>query len=235
MSALSLKILALVTMIIDHVGAVFFPQYIFLRYIGRLSFPIYAFLVSEGFVHSHDRLKYFLRLFAFGLISEIPYDFLLYGGIFSTRSQNIMFELALGVVMLSCVEKVTQKGKYLFIIPSLAVILISELLGLSYGIYGMVLILTAYIVREKGVKIQALYSAGTTIIFKGMVDFSLPFIFGPLEVLSTNSTQCLAIMAALPIMMYNGQKGKKSFKWFFYIIYPAHLVLFILVRYIIKI
>ena len=235
MSALSLKILALVTMLIDHVGAVFFPQYIFLRYIGRISFPIYAFLIAEGFVHSKNRGKYFLRLFSFGLISEIPYDLLFYGSICSVKSQNIMFELSLGVLMLFCIEKVTKKGKHIFVIPALALILLSEVLGFSYGIYGMVLMLTAYIVREKGVKIQALYSAGTTIIFNGMVDFSLPFIFVPLEILSTNSIQSLAIFAALPIMLYNGGKGKAGLKWFFYIVYPAHLLLFILVRYIIKI
>lgn len=235
MSALSLKVLALVTMLIDHVGAVFFPQHIFLRYIGRLSFPIYAFLIAEGFVHSKNRWKYFLRLFVFGIISEMPYDFLFYGGIFSTKSQNIMFELALGVLVLFCAEMVSKKHKYLFVVPAAGLILLSEVLGLSYGIYGMLLILTAYIVREKGTKIQALYSAGTTIIFNGMVDFSLPFIFGPLEILSTNSIQSMAVFAAFPIMLYNGQKGKMSLKWFFYIIYPAHLVLFILVRYIIKI
>lgn len=235
MSTLSLKLLALVTMLIDHIGAVFFPQHLFLRYIGRLSFPIYAFLISEGFVHSKNRGKYFLRLFAFGLISEIPYDFLLYGGIFAGESQNIMFELALGVAVLFCAEKIIKEKQYLFFIPAAALVLLSELLRFSYGIYGIMLILTAYITREKGSRIQALYSAGTTIIFNSMVDFSLPFVFGPLEILSTNSIQSLAIFAAVPIMLYNGERGRYRLKWFFYVIYPAHLLLLILVRYIIKI
>ena len=234
MSAFTLKLLALVTMMIDHIGAVFFPQYIWLRYIGRLSFPIYAFLIAEGFVHTRSRLKYFLRLLIFGIISELPYNYLFYGNIFHPESQNIMFELALGIPVLFCAEKIRDK-KYLFILPCAALVLMSEYFGFSYGVYGIFLMLMAYISRSKGAGLQGLYSAGTTIIFNGTVDMSIPFIGGRLNILDFNSVQCLAVLAAVPIMLYNGKKGKYSLKWFFYVIYPAHILLLILVKCIIKI
>lgn len=234
MSAFALKILALVTMLIDHVGAVFFPQHIFLRYIGRLSFPIFAFLLAEGFVHTKSRMKYFLRLVLFGVISELPYNYLFYGSILHPESQNIMFELAMGIPVLYCAEKIKEK-KYLFIFPCVLLILMAEFLGLSYGVYGIILMLTAYVARGKGAGLQGLYSAGTTIIFNGTVDLSIPFIGGRLSILDFNSIQSLAALAAIPIMAYNGKRGKLSLKWFFYIIYPAHLILLILVKCIIKI
>lgn len=235
MSAFSLKILALVTMVIDHIGAVFFPQYTFIRVIGRLSFPIYAFLIAEGFRHTRSRTKYFLRLFVFGILSELPYDLLFYGELFHPESQNIMFELALGVPLLCCVEKIRQSKKHLFVLPAAALVLLSEVLGLSYGIYGIFLMLTAYISENKGRKIQALYSAGTTIIFNSLARVYIPFMGDTLRILSLNSTQSLAVFAALPIMFYNGEKGRSGLKWFFYCIYPAHLTLLILVKCIIKI
>ena len=74
MSAFTLKLIALVTMIIDHVGAIFFPQFIWLRYIGRLSMPIYAFLLVQGYMHTRNFNRYALRMGIFALLSEVPYD-----------------------------------------------------------------------------------------------------------------------------------------------------------------
>ena len=79
MSAFTLKMIALVTMIIDHVGAVFFPEIIWLRYIGRISMPIYAFLLVQGYQHTRDFKRYVIRMAIFAVVSEVPYDLLFHG------------------------------------------------------------------------------------------------------------------------------------------------------------
>ena len=100
MSAFTLKMIALVTMVIDHVGAVFFPDLIWLRYIGRLSMPIYAFLLAEGYRKTRNFLHYALRLALFAVLSEVPYDLLFQGRVLEFSRQNILFTLLTGYVVL---------------------------------------------------------------------------------------------------------------------------------------
>jgi len=85
-----LKLIALITMIIDHVGAIFFPQYIWLRYIGRLSMPIYAFLLVQGYKHTRSFTRYAIRLAVFALLSEVPYDLLFRRTWLEFGNQNIL-------------------------------------------------------------------------------------------------------------------------------------------------
>ncbi|MFA7532979.1 MAG: TraX family protein, partial [Tissierellaceae bacterium] len=92
MNVFILKLIALTSMIIDHYGAIFHGDVILYRIIGRLAFPIYAFLLVEGYFHTRNVKKYGLRLFIFALISEIPFDYAFYGGL-SFVHQNIFFTL----------------------------------------------------------------------------------------------------------------------------------------------
>lgn len=100
LDSFTLKIIALVTMIIDHTGAVLFPQYPILRIIGRISFPIFAFLAAEGFYHTRNVKKYMLRLAGFAVLSEVPFDIVFYGKFFEPAHQNIFFTLLLGVMLM---------------------------------------------------------------------------------------------------------------------------------------
>ena len=110
MSAFTLKLIALVTMIIDHVGAIFFPQFIWLRYIGRLSMPIYAFLLVQGYMHTRNFNRYALRMGIFALLSEVPYDLLFQGTWLEFQRQNILFTFltALFVMKLRCFREKPQ-------------------------------------------------------------------------------------------------------------------------------
>ena len=224
MSSFVLKIIALVTMILDHVGAELFPQYEWLRYVGRLSFPIYAFLIAQGFAHTSDRKRYAIRLGAFALISEVPHDLLFYNTWLEFGYQNIMFELLFGFLAIWCIDKAIKEKKYLFLVIVPILVVSTAILNFSYDIYGMVLIIVAYLFVGKDVA-SGLGSAVTTYCFNGFIQAGFKTFGRYIPVLTYNPAQVFAVLAAIPIMFYNGKRGKYSLKWFFYISYPAHLLL----------
>lgn len=109
-SADALKVIAMLTMLIDHVGAALFADVEILRLIGRISFPIYVWLLVMGFVHTSSRKKYMLQMGAFALISEVPFDLAFCNGL-TLRWQNIYFSLLWGLVLMTFLEKVLDAGK----------------------------------------------------------------------------------------------------------------------------
>ena len=122
------------TMLIDHVGAVLLPQYPILRIIGRIAFPIFCFLLVEGFMHTHDVIRYMTRIGLFALISEIPFDLLFYGRILDGTHQNVFFTLFIGLVMLYYLTK-----RYPAVLNFLMVILFmlfAEFLRTDYSSMG---------------------------------------------------------------------------------------------------
>ena len=96
----TLKMIAIIAMFIDHLGAVIFPEYIELRIIGRIAFPIFAYTLVEGFVYTHDVFKYMKRLGVLALLSEIPFDLAFFGTPLEFGHQNVFFTLFLGILML---------------------------------------------------------------------------------------------------------------------------------------
>ncbi len=238
MTCFSLKVIALTTMLIDHIGAIFFPQYVWLRLIGRISFPIYAFLLSEGFIHTHSRTKYAARLFVFGIISEVPHDLAFYQKIIDFSNLNIMFELYLGVLALSAVEIIMDK-KYKVYARSLAALMLAVILfvssyfNTSYGIYGIVLIISCYIFKNDR-RSQAFFGAAVSIGFNSFKKVSLginAFSGDLMRIFNYNPIQSYAAIASVPIFLYNGERGYKSkLKWFFYAFYPAHLIILYLIK-----
>ena len=103
LNSANLKIIAMVTMLIDHVGAVIFPQFIILRIIGRIAFPIFAYELVEGYFHTSNIWRYILRLLVFGVISEFFFDMAFFGYL-GPEHQNVMFELAFGLILLWLLE-----------------------------------------------------------------------------------------------------------------------------------
>ncbi|MBQ2453108.1 MAG: hypothetical protein II497_01520, partial [Lachnospiraceae bacterium] len=98
MTGTALKLIAVVSMLIDHTGDVLFPGQLWLRYIGRLAFPIYCFLIVEGFIHTRNVMKYMARLLVFGIVSEIPFDLAFFGEISYPGYQNVFWTLLLGLM-----------------------------------------------------------------------------------------------------------------------------------------
>ena len=202
-----LKLLACITMLIDHTGAIFFPQNIWLRIIGRLAFPIYCFLLAEGAHYTKNPAKYALRLFIGLLLAEIPFDLTFYGKI-SLAKQSVMFTLLLAYLMSLCMKKLPLLGKVLAVIPFA---LAANYLRTDYGATGIALCAVFIIGRELP-NALALQTAGVA-----LVNFSR---------ITVSRIQPYAALAMIPIALYSGKKatGSKWIQWAFYLFYPMHLL-----------
>ena len=203
-SGFALKWIAMVCMLIDHTGAVLFPQYIQMRIIGRLAFPIYCFLLVEGAVHTKDIRKYELRLLAFALLSELPFDLAFYTRP-DFRHQNVFFTLFLGLLVVEQYQKKRENlNSLLTFVIAIACMAAAELLNTDYGAAGIIFILLFYALYGRAVLKQGAFVA---------MNFLLYGI----------SVQAYAGIAALPMLLYNGKRGP-SMKYFFYLFYPLHLI-----------
>ena len=219
-SGSTLKMIALITMLIDHIGAVVvaramytpgFDQsfwnsiYLPMRQIGRIAFPIYCFLLVEGFLHTKNIKKYVMRMFLFAIISEIPFNLALTGNIFDLRYQNVYWELALGLISI-CILRFLERKPYPYwlqvfgrLTTVMVFVFLAEGLQLDYGAYGILSIAVLYVCRQnKGTQLAA---------------GALSFLW-----------EVPAPLAFLPIACYNGKRGKSG-KYVFYAFYPAHLLI----------
>jgi hypothetical protein len=231
----TLKMIAIVTMLIDHIGVAIIENGILkyqdippdweifgfqggsmwsmadlvLRTIGRVAFPIFCFLLVEGFFHTRDIKKYGARLFLFALISEIPFDLALFDQWFFPGYQNVYFTLFIGLWVIYWYEKFLGdpfKRTLVFLAGCGAAVI----LKCDYDIIGIAMILLFY-VFYKNKKMQTIFA-------------------GILAAVESLSCFGAAILAFIPIRMYSGARGKRNLKYFFYWFYPAHLVLLYILR-----
>ncbi len=215
MNSFQLKWIAIITMAIDHIAAVLVAPgsttWWIMRGIGRLAFPIFVFLLVQGFLHTRSVNKYLLRLAAFALISEVPFDLAFYGKVLEFSHQNIFFTLFLGLLaiyLVNMTEKALAENLILqSFLSGLAVLVLSFLAALlrtDYDYRGVLLIVGFYLFRRN------------KILMGVALAFVVVILFGSIE--------SIALLSIIPIAFYNGEKGK-SMKYFFYIFYPAHLLL----------
>lgn len=212
MTATVLKIIAAVTMFIDHAGLILFPQYRIFRIIGRLAFPIYAYCIAEGFRYTKNRKKYFLRVFILGVLCQIVYTVVerdLYIGILLT------FSLSIGLMALAdrfLAER--REGKIgwgiLFFPAVIAVYLLTHYVEVDYGFFGVMLPVFTSFFEDKP---RRLVMFGAGLVAVSMEQFFLG-----------SMTQFYSLLAIIPVCLYNGKQGKYKLKNFFYIFYPAHMV-----------
>lgn len=219
-----LKVLAMITMLIDHLAAFYWwydphffqplftighkhiTLYFILRAVGRIAFPIFCFLIVEGFLHTHDRMKYGRNLLLFAFLSEIPWN-LVHSGTWHYAGQNVMFTLFLGFLGLCAIEYYrTDVRKLTFTLVGLLVL--SVLLRADYGCSGFGFILLLYVLRNNRI-LQAVI--GSCVL----------------------GSRWIAGLAFIPINMYNGQRGfiqGPIAKYIFYLFYPVHLFLIYLLQ-----
>ena len=205
MTGFQLKLLAMLAMTADHIGAVFFPEIPLLRWIGRLAMPVLCFFIGEGLRHTRSPRRYLLRLTGFALLSELPFDLAFYGGI-EWGHQNVYFTLALGLLALWAIQSRGMEGWLLALTAALA----AELLGCDYGMYGVLLILL--LDRFHRARSEQLAAAAL-----------LNLAFFGLQTLS---------LIALPLLwLYNGKRGRDD-RRLFYLYYPAHLCVLGILRFV---
>lgn len=207
-STFELKVLAIVSMAADHVGAVLCPEMLFLRYAGRLAFPIFCFLLVEGYHHTRDIRKYMARLGVFALISEIPFDLAFHKSVWTLEKQNVYFTLFIGLGMLWLVDKERE------IITRIGIVILAmwmaELLHTDYGFRGILLIAVFQMARDKKA-VQYIGGAAWNLLWG-------------------NKIQSAGALAMIPVALYNGRKGR-SMKYFFYLFYPVHLLVLYFLSY----
>ena len=218
-----LKVIAILSMLVDHLALFYWrfnPEFIqplfmignkgvnlyFLcRFIGRIAFPIFAFLVVEGFLHTRNRKRYGMNLLIFALLSEIPWN-LVHTGHFFYLGQNVIFTLLMGYLGLCAIERFSgKKGK--LAASLIGLLLLSIIFQSDYGCFGYSFILLLYVLRSKRL-LQAVI--GSCMLGTWVAGF-----------------------AFIPINMYNGKRGfikGPVGKYLFYLFYPTHILLIYYLR-----
>lgn len=206
----TLKMIAIISMVIDHVGLIFFPAIPAFRAVGRIAFPIFCFLIVEGFYHTRSHLNYLIRLTLFAILSEIPFDLAFRNTMFDWGHQNVFFTLVLGLLAIFCLEEMNTTKK--FAIPLILIWGTAIVLRCDYGIGGVLLICIFYITRE---------TPWVRLILCALV----LYVF-------YNTSELYGLIAMLPITFYNEKRGPST-KMLFYWFYPVHLlVLYALATYL---
>lgn len=216
-----LKLIACVTMFIDHFGYVVVPQlpvpyvmelYYACRAIGRVAFPIYAFLLVEGMHRTRNPHKYILRLAVGILLAELPFDYL-FDGFVNWEYQSVMVTLTLGAVMVLCMQKTQKMWLKLLMVISFGIL--AELTKCDYGAWGIAMI-TVFVLFDR----TLFRTMGLFLV--NMLDNHMVVPVLGLQV----SFQLIAVLAMVPIALYSGKKltRSKAVQWAFYLFYPVHML-----------
>ena len=223
MSSFTLRLLALALMCVDHAGLALFPAVPAFRWVGRLAFPLYCFLIAQGYRHTRDLRAYARRLLLFALLSEIPFDLLIFGRIASTVEQNALFALLLALLALYVADAL--RGRPMLLVASLLALCMGAMLArVSYGWLGIALCLCFHLLRERR-GAMLLSAAGALLLYTGSL-----FLSG---VDAGWATASLFALAALPLLLlYNGKRGPRVpvLTFLFYAAYPTHLLMLYALR-----
>jgi len=222
MTAFTLKIIAFVSMFIDHMAVVFPDTFPFwFRGIGRLAWPIFAFLLAEGFMHTKSPEKFLIRLLAFAIISEIPYDLAMGNTINFAASTNIFYTLFLGGIAIRWYERMKTWYGWQTMAALGALLptaLFAEFLTADFGGLGVLFIFAMYAIKPKRLRMAAL--SGFTLA--QFIPLLMAYSLG-IEIRLEYLLMIPFAIAAVPLVtMYSGNRGIHA-KWLFYWMYPAHL------------
>ena len=245
-SGTQLKLFAAICMLIDHIGVIFFPNILIFRIIGRLAFPIFAFMISEGARYTKNKIRYFFTIFSVALICSLVF-YLFSGGslylcVLVTFSISVLLIYALRwfkvcLYSRNCGLSVKLISLFVFLLLVTAAALLDYLpffdkvLRLDYdgGFVGAILPVAASLFDYRGIdapdSVKRLDKLNVRVAVMGVALISM---------VSISPLQWFALLALIPLLMYSERRGRYSLKYFFYIFYPLHLALleglYILIR-----
>ena len=206
-----LKLLALIAMTLDHIGVSLFPHVIWLRIVGRLALPIFAYMIAEGCRYTRSRKKYLLSLLAVSALCQLVY-FVVMGSLYMCIMVTFSLSVALIYLWDYAMTRPAPQGGFLVLAALAVVWLLCEApllpgtdFAIDYGIFGVLLPVLIYLGKGRR---QALAMTALGLI---------------LLALSRSGLQWLALPALIPLAFYDGTRGKAKLKYLFYIYYPAHL------------
>lgn len=204
MSLFILKIIGIISMFIDHYDYIIgLPKSV--EVLGRIAFPIFAFAISEGYKYTKNLKKYMLRIGIFGVLSQIPSWILGYN-----YPLNIFFTLFMGLCLISILKN-KLLNDIVKIICMIMIFFITKKINLDYGLYGLFTILIFTFYSENKVKMIINF------VILNVINIVKPSVF------NLDFTQIYSLLSLIPIILYNGEKGK-SWKYFFYLFYPLHFL-----------
>ena len=243
-----LKIIAIISMLIDHTTVALYEVipgemwdiYDVGRWIGRTAFPLFCFMIVEGYYHTRNKWRYLGSLIFLAFISELPFDALIEnnGFVLEFSSQNVFFTLALGLFAIIIIDGINEKIENIFLskifqfVVVLLILFVSLQLSADYGIVGVVLILFIYYFEKM--------QAGLAKINEKFASDKTKFVLAGIAVLiwlisydflAGRVSESFGFPAVVLIMLYNGQRGSyKIPKYVFYFFYPVHLIILCLIR-----
>lgn len=225
LSGNALKIIAAITMLIDHVGVIFFPGVAIFRIIGRLAFPIFAFMIAEGCKYTRHKLKYIAGIFTLAAICQITYyiaDGDTYMCVLVTFTLAIICIYTLGLFKKTLFSSKSPQIKLLSLLPFIAAVTgtyaVNLFVTVDYGFFGCMLPVWASLPHmpknapEYAKKLDSTYISVFTLA-----------IGAAILAMHSGSLQIYSMLAVIPLILYSGKRGKLKMKYFFYIFYPVHL------------
>ena len=238
LTSATLHILAMAFMLCDHLWGTIVPGNDWLTCIGRISFPIFAFLLTEGYFHTRNRKKYAGRLFLFAVLSEIPFNLAMGSSLFYPVHQNVLWSFLIAFALMNMNEKAKATGKlWLRILAGAGSVLLGYLLGLltmvDFYHAGVLTVLVFYFFRKRTWwslpgQLVCLWYINMELLGGYMYEITL---FGETFEFVR---QGLALLALIPIWLYRGRQGYHS-RWFqytCYAFYPAHLLILGLLKFL---
>jgi len=225
-----IKIIALVAMVVDHIGLFFYPDIVVLRMIGRISFPLFAWLVANGAYHTRNMNGYIVRLFVFAVITQWPYLLVRHQINPFFFGFNPLFDLFLGLVAIKAIRQVSVKWKKVAIVTACA--LVANLFGVEYGFMGVLSVVFFYLYFNDKKKMAVAQTLVYIIPYLAKV-LSPFFVGGLAHVDISRYCEPLGLLSLLMIFLYNGKQGVKM-KYFFYFFYPLQFAVIFIVKSLVK-